>query len=170
MARSAGQSEGRSTPTEAAAFDGWYASHFGRVYNTMVAVTHDMAAAEDATQEAFARALANWRRVRAMANPVGWVYRVALNDVRRSRRRQALERRIVRQQEPDDLSPSSLLDVWQVIDCLPPRQRTAVALRHIAGLTEQEIAESMRIKRGTVSRTLGDAYDTLRRNITDDDQ
>lgn len=44
---------------------------------------------------------------------------------------------------------------------LPVRQREAVLLRHVAQLTEQEIADAMGVKRGTVSSTLRSAYQRL---------
>src|SRR5205823_3740447 len=48
-----------------------------------VAGTIDRAAAEDIAQEAFARTLGHWRRVRQGTNPAGYVYRVAFRLLRR---------------------------------------------------------------------------------------
>ena len=58
--------------------------------------------------------------------------------------------------------------MWQIVAELPERQRLAVVLRHIAGLTEADIGASMGITRGTVSATLRQAYASLRLEITDD--
>ncbi|MCA1692656.1 MAG: hypothetical protein LC733_10840 [Actinobacteria bacterium] len=40
--------------------------------------------AEDVAQEAFARTLSRWRRVRTGSNPPGYVYRVAFRLLRRA--------------------------------------------------------------------------------------
>jgi hypothetical protein len=46
----------------------------------------DLAAAEDATQEAFAQAWARWDRISRYDNPGAWVRRVAINMVRNAHR------------------------------------------------------------------------------------
>ena len=44
---------------------------------------------------------------------------------------------------------------------LPPRTRTAVALRYVADLTEAQVAEAMNVSRGTVASTLSSARQRL---------
>src|SRR5687767_12579604 len=78
-----------------AGFETWYVSEHPRVLAALTWVAGDPDVAADATDEAFARAYADWRRVERMASPGGWVYRVALNVVRRRMRRAAFEQRRV---------------------------------------------------------------------------
>jgi RNA polymerase sigma-70 factor (ECF subfamily) len=45
-------------------------------------------------------------------------------------------------------------DVWDAVRSLPLRQRTAIALRYVSDLTQEEIAAVMDVAPGTVSATL----------------
>jgi RNA polymerase sigma-70 factor (ECF subfamily) len=47
--------------------------------------------------------------------------------------------------------------LWDAVRALPPRARTAVALRYVADLPEAEIADVMGVARGTVAATLSSA-------------
>ena len=51
---------------------------------------------------------------------------------------------------------------------LPPRQRTAVVLRYVVDLTQEEIAVAMGIARSTVSSLLADAHTNLAELIAPD--
>ncbi len=81
----------RSDP-EDSDFAEWYAAGYARVRRAVTLAVGDAALAEEATAEAFARALLRWRSVRQAHRPEAWVYRVALNQVR-SRFRRARHRR-----------------------------------------------------------------------------
>lgn len=137
-------------------FAEWYAREFPRVRAALTLAIRDASLAEDATAEAFARALVRWRTVREARTPVAWVYTVALNQVRSSLRRRRLERRWTQQQRVEHVAPPPDPDddLWQAVASLAPRARTAVALRYIADLPEAEVAEVMGVTRGTVAATL----------------
>ena len=64
--------------------------------------------------------------------------------------------------------PAPAGEAWALVAALPERQRTAVVLRHVADLTEPEIARVMGITRGTVSSTLSDAHRALRAQLADE--
>ncbi|PZS23218.1 MAG: hypothetical protein DLM54_01600, partial [Acidimicrobiales bacterium] len=72
-----------------------------------------------------------------------WVYRVALNVLPRSIRRQSLERRLLARPvglvQPVPTDP----DLWEAVWSLPARQRQAVVLRFVADLTEPDIASDV---------------------------
>jgi RNA polymerase sigma-70 factor, ECF subfamily len=112
--------------------------------------------------EAFCRAYERWPRVRAMRSPGGWVYRVALNDLRRRLRRRQLEHRLLRRSNP--APPPALAvdpDLWDAVAALPPRQREAVVLRYVADQTERVVASVLGISEGAVSSALVAARRTL---------
>ena len=77
-------------------FDEWYADQRPRVYVSLLALSGDADLAADATDEAFTRAVAHWKRVHAMESPGGWTQRVALNVLRRRLRRRRFETRLLR--------------------------------------------------------------------------
>ncbi len=137
-------------------FSVWYAASYGRVHRAISLAVGDADLAEEATAEAFARALVHWRTVRNADRPDAWVYRVALNQARSVLRRRRLEQRwrarqqVVHQPPPEE--PDSAL--WQAVSRLGPRARTAIALRYVADLPEAKVAEAMGITRGAVASTL----------------
>lgn len=149
------------------AFDDWYRREYPRVRRALTLATGDPLLGEEAASEAFARALLHWRRVSAMASPGGWVYATALNQVRRTWRRAALERRCAERLRTEDVPPPVLPDtaLWRAVGDLAPRARTAVALRYVADLTEAEVAEAMNVSRGTVATTLSRARHQLARAL-----
>lgn len=145
------------------AFAAWYRSEHPRLLAAMTIVTRDLHTAQDVTSEAFARALAAWTRVSAMESPTGWTYRVALNVARRRARRAALEQRLLRRMVPADtgLPHERSVELWDAVRALPPRSRTAIALRYASGLSEAEVAAAMNVAVGTASATLSAARRTL---------
>jgi RNA polymerase sigma factor (sigma-70 family) len=147
-------------------FDEFYSSEHPRVLAAMTLVAGSLDPAREATDEAFARALDRWDRVRDMAAAGGWVYRVALNVLRRRMRRAALERRLLARQ-PEAVMPAAAVEIWDLVRDLPERQRTAVVLRYVADLPEREVAAAMGIARGTVSATLVAARTRLGKAITE---
>ena len=119
------------------------------------------ALAADAVDEAFARAFAGWDRVQAMRSPAGWVYRVAVNEARRQLRRATREDALVAAQPPPRPAPPPGGEAWLLVETLPVRQRAAVVLRHVAGLTEAQIGSALGVTRSTVSSSLAAAYRSL---------
>jgi RNA polymerase sigma-70 factor (ECF subfamily) len=64
-------------------FSTWYEGERDGVVRAPLVLGGDQEAARDAVAEAFSRAYERWTRVSAMGSPTGWVYRVALNELRR---------------------------------------------------------------------------------------
>ena len=145
-----------------AAFEDFYRREHPRVLASMTLVAGALEPAQEATDEAFARAWDRWERVSEMAAAGGWVYRVALNVVRRRARRARLEQALLlRRVEPESVPPSAE-EVWQLVAALPERQRVAVVLRYVGDLPEREVAVAMGVARGTVAATLASARARLR--------
>jgi RNA polymerase sigma-70 factor (ECF subfamily) len=144
-------------------FEPWYEREHGRVATSVYLLFGSLDLAKDATDEAFARALANWDRVAGMASPGGWVTTVAVNVARRAMRRAQHEARLAASHasEPYMTPPLPNPHLWAAVAALSDRQRTAVVLRYVADLTEPEIAKVMHIPRGTVAATLSRARTTL---------
>jgi RNA polymerase sigma-70 factor (ECF subfamily) len=150
-------------------FTTWYELESGAVTRTLGAALGDLELAEEVAAEAFSRAFARWATVSRMSAPTGWVYRVALNEARSRFRRRTREQRLGRRREraadvPAPECPDDAL--WNAVRALPPRSRTAVALRYIADLPEAEIAELLGISRGNVARVLHDARRQIATTLT----
>ena len=145
--------------TATAGFEEWYLREHARVVAALTWVAGDADVAADATDEAFARAYADWGKVGRMASPGGWVHRVALNVVRRRMRRSAFEKRVV--EMPPAVAEVIDREIWSVVQQLPERQRVAVVLRYLLDFPEREIAMVMGISRGTVASALAAARQRL---------
>lgn len=146
-------------------FEDWYRKEHPRVLAVCAALTGELDAAGEATDEAFARAMQRWPAVTAMLSPGGWVQVVALNYLRRylsRHRREMTAISISRHADPVEVPDHGL---WAAVAVLPPRQRTAVLLRYVHDLSEAEIARLMGISRGTVASTLAAAQANLRRRL-----
>jgi RNA polymerase sigma factor (sigma-70 family) len=121
--------------------------------------------AEEIVQDAFVRLHGRWLRVE---NPGGYLRISVINGCRDARRRllryRAREPRLAVRAETWD-APDELSDAMAA---LPVRQRTVLVLRYYGGLNEAEIAETLRIRPGTVKSSLHRALRRLRRELTGD--
>src|SRR5437588_12607028 len=68
---------------------------YPRLAGSMVLYCGSREAGEEIAQEALARTIERWDRVRSMAAPEAWVFQVAVNLVRRRVRRLSREERTV---------------------------------------------------------------------------
>lgn len=157
-------------PPASVEFGEFYESARNRVYRAVVLATRQPDRAEDATAEAFARALARWERLAQHPNPTAWVVRTALNSFRSGWRIWRLETNampplLAAPDERRSVDPFLLRQLWR----LPRRQREVVALRILLDLDARETAGTLRIAEGTVGVHLMRALDTLRLALTGTD-
>ena len=101
---------------------------------------------EEATAEALAFAWEHWDRVQASANPIGYMYGVGRNSVRRSRHRRPPPLPAVRPAELPWIEPA----LPAALDRLSDRQREVVLLLHCFEWTLAEVAEALGMSKGTV--------------------
>jgi RNA polymerase sigma factor (sigma-70 family) len=109
--------------------------------------------AEDAAAEALTRALVAWRRVASLPYREAWVLRVTANvavDARRRGRRADAEETLPAAENEDvtDLR----LALAAALAALPRRQREVIALHHLVGLREAEIASALGVSVGAVKK------------------
>lgn len=147
-------------------FEAWYAAVHPRLGAALTVAFGDPDLAQEAADEAVARAYAAWPSVSRMESPTGWLFKVAFNVARRHLRRRSLERKLLfRTRDEGERAPE--VELWLVVAELPDRQRQAVVLRHVGHLREREVAEVMGISRGGLSSTLRAAYRSLRPQLSD---
>lgn len=148
-----------------ASFEAWYREEQPGLLAALTVATGNVEIAQDLVSEAFARALERWDRVSMMASPGGWVRQVAVNLLRRTYRRAALERRLLRRQWQTTAEPPLEAmdpDLWRAVIALPARQRAVLGMRSVLDLSQAETARLLGIRPGTVSATLVEA----RRRVT----
>jgi RNA polymerase sigma-70 factor, ECF subfamily len=140
-------------------FEELYRREQPSVFRSVYRLCGDRAVAEDATQEAFARALARWRRLRGRSWAAGWVTTTALNLARRASRRRRVEP-AAEDGVPADLDAAT--DVWVAVRALPRRQQEAVVLFYVADLPLADVAVAMGCAEGTAKAHLARARESLR--------
>lgn len=140
-------------------FEDFYDLEHARVFRAVLAFCGDRSVAEDATQEAFARAFARWRGLRTEEWASGWVMTTAMNHSRRlSRKAQA-----ALSKEREAPGPSGdRVDLARALLSLPERQRQAIILFHVADHPLVVVAELMGLSEGAVKSHLSRARKALR--------
>jgi RNA polymerase sigma-70 factor (sigma-E family) len=151
-----------------------YQAHATGLVRLAMLMLGDQGAAEDVVQDAF---LGLYRRWNALSDPdraVVYVRSSVLNGCRDALRRRS--RKIpAALLEPDAASAEAgvLLaeehrEVLVALRRLPSRQREAVVLRHCLGLPEGEVAEAMKVSRGTVKSASHRGLAALARILKED--
>jgi RNA polymerase sigma factor (sigma-70 family) len=149
-------------------FEELFEAHHRAAYRLALLLAGGEAAlAEDAVSEAFARVLPRWRSG-AVEDFGSYLRRAVVNQVKRTFRRRALQRRSeplmnVRSGWPDvenDVVRREVL--WAALRALPPRQRAAVVLHYYETLPLDEVAMAMGTSVGTAKAHLSRGRDRLR--------
>lgn len=140
-------------------FEELYRREQASVFRAVYRLCGDRLVAEDATQEAFARALARWRRLRERTWAAGWVTTTALNLARRAMRRMSRIDDLAVTEVPD---PDAAVDLWRAVGALPRRQQEAVVLRYALDLPVADVAAAMGCAEGTAKAHLARARNSLR--------
>ena len=139
-------------------FEEFYNATYHRLLKQVVLVTGDRGDAEDLLQDAYGRAAVRWRRLRDYQAPEAWVRRVtlrlAIDRARRTRRRAAALLRLRSPRSPSVELSVDLLDLYNALRGLPPRQRQVVVLHHLVGLPVEEVASQLNVPVGTVKSRL----------------
>lgn len=142
---------------DSSAFDEFYRSATPRVIHLVYAATGDLTLAQDATQEAFARAWRDWRRVSTHDDPVAWVRtvarRIAISEWRSGQARGRAYTRhgaVETTASPND----DRVAVVAALRRLSPVLRETVALHYLADRSLEQIAQELEVPVGTVKARL----------------
>ncbi|MFP5308066.1 MAG: sigma-70 family RNA polymerase sigma factor [Actinomycetes bacterium] len=167
---------------DADAFAEVFARHRDRAVRLAYLHCGDRDRAEEAVAEAMAKVFRRWRR--GGIRDVGPYLRVAVvNEVRAGGRRRVRDRALVDRAggelvtraggAPDGRGGPDAGDALgqrdelvAALQRLPERQRLAVVLRHVEGLSEAETAEAMGISVGGVKSQCSRGLDALRAVLT----
>ncbi|UGQ15428.1 sigma-70 family RNA polymerase sigma factor [Yinghuangia sp. ASG 101] len=134
------------------------------------ALNGNLADAEDAVHEAYARAWVRWGRLKAGGDPAGWVrvvaQRLAVSSWRKARNR---VRAHLRHGSPDtapELGPDHVALV-AALRKLPKDQRRAIVLFHLYDLPAEAVARELRCSEGAVRTRLYRARQALAAHLAE---
>jgi RNA polymerase sigma-70 factor (ECF subfamily) len=155
---------------DAEGFDAFYQGSARQVLRQLYAMCGDLEEARDCLQEGYARAWQRWEQLASFDNPAAWVrtaaWRVAISRWRHGRR--LLRVQDVPCPQPDAFELlADLVSLSTAIRKLPPRQREAVVLFHLSGLSIDEIAGQVHSPPGTVKARLSRGRAALAQQLGD---
>jgi len=132
-------------------------THGSDVHRLLVAMVGSTAA-DDCYQETWIAALRGYPRLRDAANLRGWLltiaHRKAIDQVRARARLPVPVEDVPEQAGHESASYNGQDDLWRLVRALPPKQRTAIALRYVFDAAHADIASVM-----------GTSEDAARRNV-----
>ena len=148
-------------------FEDFFHANYERLLRAMYLATGNRHEAEDLAQDAMARVLERWDRVGATEDPVGYVYRVALNRRRSLLRRVAVAVRKAPGAQPDSASePMAAVEerdaIRRALADLPTSQREALILCDWLGMTDVQAAMTLKTSAGAVRTRLHRARGAMR--------
>jgi RNA polymerase sigma-70 factor (sigma-E family) len=129
--------------------------------------------AEDLVQEVLSRIHGRWPRMARIEQPDAYLRTAIVRQFLSWRRRRASG------ETPTDPLPEQVSiadtasrhaaqdEMWRLLATLPRQQRAVLVLRYYEGLTDHEIAETLRCGSGTVRAYASRALAALRIEITD---
>jgi RNA polymerase sigma factor (sigma-70 family) len=153
-------------------FEAFYRAEARTLFRRMWLVTGNRAEAEELMQDAFLKVWERWDRVDGMDDPVGYLYRTAMNLFRKRYRRAMLAIRRTMGLAPsnDDFSDADdRQDVRNVLATLPPRQRAALVLTEMLGFTSKEAADALGVTDATTRSLTRHGRDAFRKVMEVDD-
>ena len=149
---------------DSTSLDELYEASYGRLVVQLFALCGDQAAAEDAVQEAFVRALAKGRAFDRVQNPEAWLRTTAINHQRNVWRHAKVVRRFATRLPGSPSVPALGPDHVAVVGALSrldPDLRHVVVLHYLADLGIADIAHELATPEGTVKSRLSRARQQL---------
>jgi RNA polymerase sigma-70 factor (ECF subfamily) len=155
---------------DAAAFEALLRTHEAQVARTALRLLGNRQDAQDAAQEVFLRLHRNLRQIDCAGNVAGWLYRVTVNVCRDMLRK----RKNVASLDDSRLSIASSTEaelgreqqrrlVVEALSALPEKERAALTLRDLEGLSTREVAGILGSSEATVRSQISAARLKIRK-------
>jgi RNA polymerase sigma factor (sigma-70 family) len=144
---------GTDLATRGLSFEAFYEAENQTLFRRLWLIAGNRSEAEEIMQEAFLRLLERWDRIDQLKDPTAYLYRTAMNVFRRRYRRSALAIRkaLAPDTARDEFAAADARDaVLRALASLSPRQRAALVLIELEGMSSQEAGEALGIKASTV--------------------
>ncbi len=163
----------RARTGDTEAFESLMSATEARVLSVAWRMLGDRDRARDAAQDVYLRVFRSLRGYRPGGDFRGWIYRITVNVCRDHERRSRLFRWFLPLSRRDRPGPQEIpvrveerveerLLVEHALKALPPRERAALVLRDLEGLTAEEAAAVLGSSAGTVRSQVASARQKLR--------
>ena len=138
-----------------------YAAAYRTMLRVAYTITGNHAAAEDAVHDAFCTV---GPKMGSLDDPIPYLRVAVVNRCRSMHRHEA------KAPPPDRLvdveMDAGLVDFSDALDALPFAQRTAIVLRYLCDLSDEQIAEILHCRRSTVRSHVRRGLDHLRQELS----
>lgn len=160
-----------------AAMEALFRAHVDRAVRLAYLITGDWAAAEDAVQDAFVRAFRSLRRLREGAPFVPWFTSIVVNRARTARAKARNYEETVKRDLgpiPDATPEQTALDgerarlLLNAVRELDEKHRLPILLKYFGGLSEAEVANTLKVPVSTVKSRLFVARQRLRSTLREE--
>ena len=154
------------------AFEAFFEAERVRLLRALYLLTGNAEEAEEVLQEAFIAIWERWDRVGAMEDPIGYLYKTAMNRQRsRYRRARRAARRVIGQAHGRDgfADVEDRVELARALVALSPRRREAIVLTALLGYGSTDAGRMMGVADPTVRRLAQEARADLRVTLGDPD-
>ena len=158
--------------SDAAAFEDFFRGQTQSLYAHLCLITGNRAEAEELAQDAFLKVWERWDRVADMEEPIGSLYRTAMNLFRKRYRRAVLALRKTVSEELRKDEFSTVEDrsiVAHALVELTPRQRAALVLTELIGFSSEEAGRMLGVSAGTVRALASQGRAAMKQHLEADD-
>jgi RNA polymerase sigma-70 factor (sigma-E family) len=150
-----------------------YLQHGDAAVRLAYLLTGDRALAEDLVQDAFVKLAGRLVHLRDPGAFDAYLRRTVVNLANSYYRRKRLERAFLKREEREarlaevGIDASARDELWGAMRRLSDRQRAAIVLRYYEDLSEQQVADILNCRPGTVKSLVSRGLAILRGEITD---
>jgi RNA polymerase sigma-70 factor (ECF subfamily) len=130
----------------------FFEDHHADLFGALYLITRNRHEAEEIMQDAFLKVLERWERVGSLEDPVGYLYRTAMNLFRKRWKRASvmLRRTVGLSPRDDEISVlETQVDVARALASLSPRQRAVIVLMELLEFSSEEAGRMLGIAPGT---------------------
>jgi RNA polymerase sigma-70 factor (ECF subfamily) len=158
--------------SSSAGFEAFFHEHYERLLKAVYLVTGNRGEAEDLAQEAFVKVYERWDKVAGLDNPMGYLYRAAINaHTSRLRRLAVAARKTFAPRHADPLEASDDRDqIRRALAGLSEGQREAIVLVEWLGMTDDEAGRVLGVAPVTVRVRISRARQALQGTRGDHDE
>lgn len=175
-ASTTGQDARATTQAGVDAFEAFFWRHERDILGYLWRLTGDEQAAHDLSQETFVRAWQHFDKLQHYDQPRAWLFRVATNLASNHRRHRSIHDAALVRIAPVQgtaLDPAAGVAesaaVRAALLAMPIRQRSALVLRVVYGLSIPEIAEALGASKAAAAMALSRARDGFRARYAQED-
>ncbi len=144
-------------------YDEFYRRSWTRTVQLAALLVQDASVAEELAQDAFIQVMSRWDTLR---EPAAYLHQCVVNASRVYHRHAGVVRQKLRVMAIPETTEHDFDELAEAVSALPFRQRAVVLLRYHCDLTEQQIAEVLKCRPGTVKSLAARALSALHQELS----